>query len=132
MPRIQSANIQTPIQLLNRCPVTSIQINESPRVSEAQISQLADLFALLGDTTRLRIVMCCLCEPINVGEIAGRLDLSASLVSHHLRLLRAARLLRSERRGKQVFYSILDDHIQCVIEDMVAHLDEDPNSEESG
>lgn len=112
--------------------MTSIEINESPRVSEAQISQLADLFALLGDTTRLRIVMCCLCEPINVGEIAGRLDLSASLVSHHLRLLRAARLLRSERRGKQVFYSILDDHIQCVIEDMVAHLDEDPDSEESG
>ena len=101
-------------------------------MSEAQISQLADLFALLGDTTRLRIEMCCLCEPINFGEIAGRLDLSASLVSHHLRLLRAARLLRSERRGKQVFYSILDDHIQCVIEDMVAHLDEDPNSEESG
>ncbi|MGE3296390.1 MAG: ArsR/SmtB family transcription factor [Porticoccaceae bacterium] len=112
--------------------MTSIQINESPRVSEAQISQLADLFALLGDTTRLRIVMCCLCEPINVGGIAGRLDLSASLVSHHLRLLRAARLLRSERRGKQIFYSILDDHIQCVIEDMVAHLDEDPDSEDSG
>lgn len=92
--------------------------------SEDAVVQLANLFRLMGDPTRLRIILTCLTEPINVGGIATRLDLSSSLVSHHLRLLRAARVLRAERRGKQIFYSALDDHIRCVIDDMVAHVGE--------
>jgi ArsR family transcriptional regulator, lead/cadmium/zinc/bismuth-responsive transcriptional repressor len=92
--------------------------------SEDTIVQLADLFRLMGDPTRLRIILACLAEPINVGDIAERLGLSPSLVSHHLRLLKAARVLRSERRGKQIFYSALDDHVRCVIDDMVTHIGE--------
>jgi DNA-binding transcriptional ArsR family regulator len=92
--------------------------------NEVDLAHLADLFRLMGDPTRLRIILTCLREPISVGEIAARLDLSQSLVSHHLRLLRAARVLRVERRGKQMFYSALDDHIECVIDDMVAHVRE--------
>ena len=97
--------------------------------SEEQVSQLADLFRLMGDTSRLRIILTCLHTPINVSDIAEKLDLSQSLVSHHLRLLRAARIVRSERRGKQVFYVAADEHIQCVIEDMVAHIGEPDQSE---
>lgn len=100
--------------------------------SEDAIVQLADLFRLMGDPTRLRIVLACLAAPINVSDIATRLDLSPSLVSHHLRLLKAARILRSERRGKQIFYSALDAHIRCVIDDMVAHVGEPLGVEESG
>jgi DNA-binding transcriptional ArsR family regulator len=59
-----------------------------------------------------------------VGDIAERAHASPSLVSHHLRLLRAARLVRAERRGRQIFYSPLDAHISCVIADMVAHVKE--------
>ncbi|HNP35425.1 MAG TPA: metalloregulator ArsR/SmtB family transcription factor [Woeseiaceae bacterium] len=92
--------------------------------SEDTVVQLADLFRLMGDPTRLRIILICLTEPISVGDIAERLTLSPSLVSHHLRLLKAARVLRGERRGKQIFYSALDDHIRCVIDDMVAHVGE--------
>jgi DNA-binding transcriptional ArsR family regulator len=92
--------------------------------SEEEVDQLADMFRLMGDATRLRIILVCLNEPISVGAIAGRLDLSPSLVSHHLRLLKAARLLGAERRGKQVFYSALDEHIRCVITDMVTHVGE--------
>ena len=92
--------------------------------SEDAIVQLADLFRLMGDPTRLRIILTCLDVPISVGDIAARLDLSPSLVSHHLRLLKAARVLRGERRGKQIFYSALDAHIRCVIDDMVAHVGE--------
>ena len=97
--------------------------------SEEHTAHLADLFRLMGDPTRLRIVLVCLQEPINVGDIAARLDLSQSLVSHHLRLLRAARVLRAERRGKQMFYSAMDDHIQCVIDDMMAHVREPTDME---
>ena len=52
------------------------------------VDELADLFHLLGDPTRLRIVLACLAQPTAVGDIAGALNLSSSLVSHHLRLLR--------------------------------------------
>lgn len=92
--------------------------------SEETVVQVADVFRLMGDPTRLRVILICLSEPISVGDIAERLALSPSLVSHHLRLLKAARVLRGERRGKQIFYSALDEHIRCVIEDMVAHVGE--------
>ena len=88
------------------------------------IDHLADLFRLMGDGTRLRIILICLRGPTSVTGIAAELDVSQSLVSHHLRLLRAARVLRAERRGKQIFYSAQDAHIESVISDMVAHVDE--------
>ncbi|MDA8965562.1 metalloregulator ArsR/SmtB family transcription factor [Pseudomonadales bacterium] len=92
--------------------------------SDGDIAQLADMFRLMGDPSRLRIILSCLHDPISVTEIAEQLELSQSLVSHHLRLLRAARVVASERRGKQIFYVAADEHIQCVIEDMVAHVGE--------
>jgi len=98
--------------------------------SEDAVVQLADLFRLMGDPSRLRIILACLNDPISVGDIAAQLDLSPSLVSHHLRLLRGARVLRAERRGKQMFYSALDEHIRCVIDDMVAHVGESLDIEE--
>lgn len=102
-----------------------------PEATEDTVGQLADVFKLMGDTTRLRIILACLEGPISVGDIAARLDSSPSLVSHHLRLLRAARLLRAERRGKQMFYSAMVAHIACVIDDMVAHIGEPTDSEET-
>lgn len=88
------------------------------------IGPLAEMFRLLGDPTRLRIVLACLDGPIPVGRIAAQLDLSPSLVSHHLRLLRAARLVRSERAGKSVLYEAADAHVRSVILDMLEHVGE--------
>jgi DNA-binding transcriptional ArsR family regulator len=59
-----------------------------------------------------------------VGEITARLALSQSLVSHHLRLLRAARLLKAERRGKQVYYSIADGHVRELLTNMIEYVAE--------
>ena len=69
-----------------------------------QTSELADTFGLLSDPTRLSIVVACMDHERSAGEIAEKLGASPSLTSHHLRLLRSARILKSERRGKQVFY----------------------------
>lgn len=85
---------------------------------------VAEIFKLMGDPSRLRIVLTCLDEPVPVGEIARRLSLSQSLVSHHLRLLRAARLVRAERHGKQIFYCAADDHIRSIVKDMLDHVAE--------
>lgn len=88
------------------------------------VSEIADLFHLLGDTSRLRIVLACLEAPIAVSDIAGSLDLSSSLVSHHLRLLKAARVVKSERQGKQIFYEVADHHISGLLTNMLEHIAE--------
>ncbi|MFC6305883.1 ArsR family transcriptional regulator [Paraburkholderia dipogonis] len=88
------------------------------------IVPLADLFRLLGDPTRLRIVLACRDERRAVGAIAEALGLSSSLVSHHLRLLRAARIVRAERQGKQVFYLAADRHISAMLAGMLEHVAE--------
>ncbi len=92
--------------------------------TDSDVAELADMFRLLGDTTRLRIVLACLDEPISVGDIAGQLELSPSLVSHHLRLLRAARVVKADRQGKQVFYAAADQHVSGVLADMLEHIAE--------
>ncbi|APR36630.1 ArsR/SmtB family transcription factor [Paraburkholderia sp. SOS3] len=97
---------------------------DSPLPSDERVVPVADLFRLLGDPTRLRIVLACANEPRPVGAIAESLGLSQSLVSHHLRLLRAARVVRAERMGKQVFYVAADRHISGMLADMLEHVAE--------
>ena len=93
-------------------------------LSDDHAAALADLFRLLGDPTRLRIVVSCLRTPLAVSDIADRLGLSVSLVSHHLRLLKGARLVRADRQGKQVYYEADDAHVRRMVEDMVTHVAE--------
>ena len=90
-----------------------------------QKTELAEIFHLLGDPNRLALVLACLDEPTSVGDMARQLELSSSLVSHHLRLLRAAHLVRRERRGKQAYYSLADAHVRDMITNMIEHLSED-------
>lgn len=94
-----------------------------------QNTELAEIFRLLGDANRLSIVLSCLDEPIGVGDLAESLGLSQSLVSHHLRLLRAARLVRGERDGKFVRYIAADDHVREMLKNMTAHIDEECDDE---
>ena len=93
-------------------------------LDDDQTNVLAETFRLMGAPNRLRILLACLSEPHSVGDIASPSKLSPSLVSHHLRLLRAARILRPQRKGKQVFYVAADQHVRSVLEDMAAHVQE--------
>jgi len=93
-----------------------------PALNEDQAAELADVFRMLGDANRLRIAARCLGEPLCVGDIAERVGLSPSLVSHHLRVLRAARFVKARKQGKQVFYVATDDRVRCIIRDMVVHV----------
>ncbi len=97
----------------------------SPTLSGSQLTTLAEAFRLLGDPSRLRIMMYCISETKAVGDIAETLNLSQTLVSHHLRLLRSARLLSSERKSKFVFYRIADSHVKDMLVEMAAHYCED-------
>ena len=91
---------------------------------QAEIAVVAETFKLLGDPTRLKILIACLAEPVAVGDIAERVEASPSLVSHHLRLLRGARLVRRTRKARQMYYEAADHHIRHVVSDMIVHAGE--------
>ncbi len=93
-------------------------------MSDPKIVKMSDMFRLLGDPTRLRVLLACLQAPIAVGAIASRLDVSPSLVSHHLRLLRVGRLVRGTRESRQVRYQVADEHVAHMLADMMAHATE--------
>ncbi len=94
------------------------------RISEDQTAELADMFRLLADPSRLRITLFCLEAPKSVSVMAEALGLSPSLVSHHLRLLRASRLIQADRKGNRVYYMVTDEHIRHTLTDMVDHVAE--------
>ena len=108
-----------------------LNMKTDPDYAPGAVEELADLFHLLGDATRLRIVLACLSQPTAVGDIAASLDLSSSLVSHHLRLLRAARIVKAERQGKQVLYAAADAHISSLLANMFEHIAEPANGMEA-
>ena len=95
------------------------------RIGDDMVVELAEIFRLMSDPTRLKIILACRDAPAAVNEMAEKLGISASLVSHHLRLLRAARLLQADRRGRQVFYVVGDEHIRSMLADMVDHISEE-------
>jgi len=94
------------------------------RATDGDIDLLAEtaaMFRLMGDATRLRILRAMRDGPMSVSALALAVSASPSLVSHHLRLLRASRIVRADRRGRQVFYAVADAHIRCVLDDMLTH-----------
>ncbi len=109
--------------MLKRAPTAADRLNED------EVYELAEMFRLMSDPSRLRIILTCLTVPVSVGDMANRLGLTPSLVSHHLRLLRAARLLQAERQGRQVFYQVTDEHVRRMLGDMVDHVAEDHDLE---
>lgn len=80
-------------------------------LKESTSTHLADLFSALSDPTRLRIISVLLEGEMNVGDIASQLGMTESAVSHQLRGLRHMKLVRSHKKGRQVFYALGDDHV---------------------
>jgi ArsR family transcriptional regulator len=94
------------------------------KLTRDQTIEIAEIFRLMGDPTRLNILVECLDGPVAVGDLVTRTGASQSLVSHHLRLLRAARILAARRKGKKVYYAAHDEHIRTVVGDMIDHVAE--------
>lgn len=81
-------------------------------LSELKAIQLAELFSALSDASRVRIISVLLDEEMSVGSLAEKLSMTESAVSHQLRGLRQMRLVRTRKSGRQVFYSLDDDHVK--------------------
>ncbi len=91
-------------------------------MTEIQLMELADLFKLVSDYTRVRIVVLLAKGALSVNEIAEALDMSQSAISHQLRLLKAGKLVRAQRDGKQMIYQLDDDHVKILIEVGMEHI----------
>lgn len=87
--------------------------------------RLAEIFKLMGDPTRLRILMRCLQNPATVGMLCEELEIAQPLVSHHIKLLKTGRLLGAMREGRHIWYQPLDQHVRTVLEVMILHLEEE-------
>ncbi|HHX16034.1 MAG TPA: winged helix-turn-helix transcriptional regulator [Fibrobacter sp.] len=84
--------------------------------------ELSEFFKFFGDTTRIRIIATLLAGEICVNEIAEKLNLSQSAVSHQLRFLRTGNLVRPRREGRTVFYSLDDEHIGMIFNTGLTHI----------
>ena len=92
------------------------------KANDDDLHTLVDIFRLLGDVNRLKIITACLDKEKSVGDLAEEVGISQPLVSHHLRLLKAARLVRHNKQGKQGYYALSADHVRCVLVDMLHHV----------
>ncbi|MCL2192532.1 MAG: metalloregulator ArsR/SmtB family transcription factor [Treponema sp.] len=92
---------------------------------EEQLFDLAELFKVFGDSTRVRIISALLHSELCVCDIGALLGMSKSAISHQLRILRQSRLVKNRRDGKIVFYSLDDKHIEGIFKQGLAHVSED-------
>jgi len=94
--------------------------NEKPDLD--LLFELADLFKVFGDSTRLRIMYAIADGEMSVLSIADALNMEQSTISHQLRVLRNNKLVRARRDGKQIYYSLDDDHVKRMIKMGIDHL----------
>ena len=85
---------------------------------------LSDFFKLMGDSTRIQLLWALEDREMCVGELALLLNMTKSAVSHQLKTLRSAKLVKAEKRGKNVFYSLSDHHVRTVLEMALEHVGE--------
>ncbi len=91
---------------------------------EDEMLDLAELFKIFGDTTRIKILYVLFVSELCVCDIAEALGISQSAISHQLRIIKTARLVKSRRDGKTVYYSLADDHVTTIIDMAKEHLEE--------
>ena len=113
----------------NECAVCAYnrQILEKLRSempNEETITRLADTFKIFGDNTRIRILWALFDKEMSVSEISNTIQMSQSAVSHQLRTLKHARLIKARRDGKNTFYSLDDEHVKRIIEQVMIHVKE--------
>lgn len=88
------------------------------------LNDLAELFKVFGDATRTKIISCLEVSDLYVSELSEILSMSASAVSHQLRVLRSAKLVRGTKEGKEVKYSLDDNHVAMIMECGLTHIHE--------
>lgn len=112
--------IKTNEQLFKQKDVTMSKQNKIP--DEETLYDLADLFKIFGDTTRIKILYTLRKQELCVNELAQSLAMTPSAVSHQLKILRQSKLVKNRREGKSLFYSLNDNHVVTIVDQGMEHI----------
>ena len=98
-----------------------LRIVQEKLPKEEELYDLAELYKVFGDSTRIKIlyVLVCVCD------LAAALQMTQSAISHQLRILKQNKLVKSRREGKSIFYSLADGHVRTIINQGLEHIEED-------
>lgn len=114
---------------VEHCETCEIHADKIKMVSEHmpeedKLYDLAELFKVFGDSTRIRILYALFETEVCVCDLAETLHMNQSAVSHQLKILKQAKLVSGRREGKSVFYSLADDHVRTIIAQGREHIEE--------
>lgn len=115
---------------IERCETTEVhedllKIVQEKMPQEEELYDLAELFKVFGDSTRIRILFVLFEAEVCVCDLAEALNMTQSAISHQLRILKQSRLVKSRREGKSIFYSLADSHVWTIINQGLEHIEED-------
>lgn len=102
-----------------------LRIVEQTMPEETELYDLAELFKVFGDSTRIRILFVLFEAEVCVCDLAKALNMTQSAISHQLRILKQNKLVKSRRDGKSIFYSLADEHVRTIIDQGREHIEED-------
>ena len=97
---------------------------ENKMPEESELSELADLFKVFGDSTRIKILYVLFENEMCVYDIANILNMTQSAISHQLRILKQNRLVRFRKEGKTVLYTLADEHVFTILRQGIEHIEE--------
>lgn len=111
------------------CEVTTIHKDviedvKNKMVDDVSMQNLAEFFKILGDFTRIKIILALSKSQMCVCDIACLLNMSQSAISHQLRVLKQNRFVKNKKVGKVVYYSLLDEHIKDIVKQAFVHINE--------
>ncbi|MDR1061189.1 MAG: metalloregulator ArsR/SmtB family transcription factor [Clostridiales bacterium] len=92
--------------------------------SDEELYDLAELFKVFGDSTRIRIIQTLFLSEMSVGEMAQTLSMTQSAISHQLRVLKQAKLVKYRKDGKIAYYSLSDEHVRKIFDQGLNHIQE--------
>ena len=100
-------------------------MEQHPVLEEEALFEMAELFKVFGDSTRIRILFVLFEAEVCVCDLAAALGMTQSAVSHQLRILKQNKLVKSRRDGKSIFYSLADGHVRTIIDQGLEHIEEE-------
>ena len=117
-------------ELVERCETVEVheelvKIVQEKLPAEEELYDLAELFKVFGDSTRIRSLFVLFEAEVCVCDLAEALGMTQSAISHQLKILKQSRLVKSRRVGKSVFYSLADNHVRKIIDNGLEHIEED-------
>ncbi|MFP4017057.1 MAG: ArsR/SmtB family transcription factor [Halanaerobiales bacterium] len=102
-----------------------VEMRKEDKLEESIVYELAELFKTIGDPTRIKILYALKERELCVCDLSELLDMSASAISHQLRVLRTNKLVKFRKEGRSVYYSLDDEHVLCLFGQGLQHVMED-------